>query len=85
MYACENACVYDCMCMNLCVCVCVCVPPCLLRLQDIQQQLFDVAGGHLVDVLGGHVPCSDLQLVLHGLDDPTDARNTHSYDHEGFI
>lgn len=43
----------------------------VLWLQDVQQQLLDVAGGELVDVLGRHVSCTDLQLVLHGLDDPS--------------
>lgn len=42
----------------------------VLWLQDVQQELLDVAGGELVDVLRRHVSCTDLQLVLHGLDDP---------------
>ena len=46
------------------------LPAGVLGLQDIQQQLLDVAWRQLVDVLGGHVPSPNLQLVLHGLDDP---------------
>lgn len=55
------------------------VPAGVLRLQDVQQQLLDVAGGQLVDVLGGHVSCPDLQFMFHGLDDPPgDEQHTHA-------
>ena len=56
-------------------CVVVCslvlqVPAAELGLQDVQQQLLDVARGQLVDVPGRQLPRTDLQLVLHGLEDP---------------
>jgi len=51
--------------------VCFRVPAGVLRLQDVQQELLDVAGGELVDVLRCHVSSSDLQLMLHGLNDPS--------------
>lgn len=53
------------------------LPAGLLGLEDVEQQLLDVAGGQLVDVLGGHVPGTDLQLVFHSLDDPPEPK-THS-------
>ncbi len=50
----------------------------MLWLQDIQQELLDVAGGELVDVLGWHVSRPDLQLMFHGLDNPSgDPVHTH--------
>lgn len=51
----------------------------MLWLQDIQQELLDVAGGELVDVLGWHVSRPDLQLMFHGLDNPSgDPVHTHT-------
>ena len=50
--------------------MCSCVPAADLRLQYVQQQLLDVAGGQLVHILGRQFPRTDLQLVLHGLEDP---------------
>lgn len=51
-------------------------------LQDVQQELLDVAGGQLVDVLGGHVSRPDLQLMFHGLDNPSgDPQYTYAVNH----
>lgn len=56
------------------------VPASVLWLQDIQQELLDVAGGELVDVLGWHVSRPDLQLMFHGLDNPSgDPVHTHGW------
>ncbi len=64
------------------VSVCLKIPAGVLRLQDVEQQLLDVAGGELVDVLGRQVSCTDLQLMFHGLDNPSgDPRCTHTHTH----
>lgn len=58
------------------------VPAGVLWLQDVQQELLDVAGGQLVDVLRWHVSRPDLQLVFHGLDNPSgDPQGTHTNTH----
>lgn len=48
------------------------VPAGVLRLEDVQEELLDVAGRELVDVLWWHVSSADLQLVLHGLHNPSE-------------
>lgn len=53
-------------------------PASVLRLQHVQQKLLDVAGGELVDVLGWHVSCHDLQFMFHSLDDPSDSDLDHA-------
>lgn len=45
-------------------------PASLLRLEDIQQELFDITRGHLVDVLRWHFPSTNLQLMFHSLNNP---------------
>lgn len=47
-------------------------PAILLRLEDIQQELFDITRGHLIDVLRWHVPSTNLQLMFHCLNNPPD-------------
>lgn len=55
------------------------VPARVLGLQDIQQQLLDVTGRQLVDVLWGHVPSPNFQFMFHGLDDPPEStRRAHT-------
>ena len=53
------------------------LPSSVLGLEHLQEQLFDVAGGHLVDVLDRHVTGTDLQLVLHGLNDPPGGQSSN--------
>lgn len=72
---CDNVCLYD-------ACSCVSererIPASVLRLQHVQQKLLDVARGELVDVLGWHVSCHDLQFMFHSLDNPSGSpHNTH--------
>lgn len=47
------------------------LPARLLRLQNVQQKLLHLTGGHLVQVLGWHIPSTDFQFILHGMDDPS--------------
>lgn len=52
--------------------MCICrVPASVLRLQDVEQELLDVTRRELVDILWWHVSCPDLQLMFHGLDNPS--------------
>lgn len=50
------------------------LPALLLGLQNVQQELLHFARGHLVQVLGRHVPSTDLQLVLHRVDNPPEGK-----------
>lgn len=55
------------------------LPARLLRLQNVQQELLHLARGQLVQVLGRQVPSTDLQLVLHRVDNPPEGRREHLY------
>jgi len=50
------------------------LPPLLLWLKNIQQELLHFTRGHLVQVLGWHIPSTEFQFILHGMDNPSEVK-----------